>query len=537
LTVFDIKNDSALYSVRALGWFDYLGGGQTAPVQWFGKIPSWSLLSFHDCPPLVFAIQKIFFILFGDNIFAARLPFALAGVLSVAVIYYAVRYFKGQRTALWSALIFCVSSYAAWASRSGYLEGIEILFISLSLLFFIKYLVQNKINDLYWWSFIAGLAFMSKYTSAFLLPVGFLFLIIFEYGDFKNIWKKILYPTLIFLGTISPILVYNILVFKYRGHFDASLSAMVGMHPQDYSIIAARVVNVSIFDNFKSLLECFYGSISAPIFIFFLIALVYLVIKAVVKRESKVELFILLNILAVSVMFCFGVPATRQVSIFMPLISIVLAIFIEDSNTFLIKNKRFILSKLFLLVIILILFLEFLYCLNTNILIKPIGNQVWFFSGQRLQSDGWNELDDYWRDNLLPVLPKKKKISNLEGMSLNSSDFFNKNVIFYDDSVNWFAYMWYIEKYPLYYRLPFLPVSVLFTEPNLIETLKSFGAKDFYYVSNYSPKVIDATVSKNIELMDAISQLNLQLEQMNIEPKEIISREGETAFKIYKLPY
>ena len=59
----DLLTDDALYSVRALGWFDYLGGGQTTPVQWFGYIPWWANLSFHDAPPTIFLIQKIFFVL------------------------------------------------------------------------------------------------------------------------------------------------------------------------------------------------------------------------------------------------------------------------------------------------------------------------------------------------------------------------------------------------------------------------------------------------------------------------------------------
>lgn len=537
LTAFDIKNDSALYSVRALGWFDYLGGGQTAPVQWFGNIPSWALLSFHDCPPLVFLIQKIFFTIFGDNTFAVRLPFALAGVVSVLVIYFAVKLFRSGNAALWAAGIFSLSSYAVWSSRAGYLEGIEVLFIVLSLFFFLKYLQNKGEKDLYWWAGMAGLAFMSKYTSVFLLPVGLAILVISEWKTIKKQWQKIAYPFLIFLAVISPVVVYNALVLKYRGHFDASLSAMVGMHPQDFSIIANRTINISLFENFSSLVSCFYENASIFLAVSLLISLIYLIIKAVRKNSSKAELFILLNILTVGGMFCFGVTDAWQVSIFMPLLSIILAIFIVDIDVYLIGGRRLFLNKLFLLIIVLILLLEFLYCLNTNILIKPIGNKTWFFADQRLQSDGWNELEIYWRNNLLPSLTDKKKIKSIDDMSLNSGDFVNKNVIFYDDNVNWFAYMWYIEKYHLYYRFPFLPISTLLANPKLLETLKSFGARDFYYVSNRSSRVIDATVSRNTELMEAIGRLNSQLEQAGLGFEEITSREGEIAFRIYKLPY
>src|SRR5436305_1401110 len=61
VATFDIIHDDALYSFRSLGWFDFIGGGQTTPVNWFTNIPNWSHLSFHDGPPLVFWIKHLFF--------------------------------------------------------------------------------------------------------------------------------------------------------------------------------------------------------------------------------------------------------------------------------------------------------------------------------------------------------------------------------------------------------------------------------------------------------------------------------------------
>jgi 4-amino-4-deoxy-L-arabinose transferase-like glycosyltransferase len=85
---FDISGDNSLNSFRALGWVDFIQGeGQTGPMQWFGKTPAWAKWSFQDAPPLVFAIQHVSFSLFGDSTFAARLPFVIAGVLTVLVIF------------------------------------------------------------------------------------------------------------------------------------------------------------------------------------------------------------------------------------------------------------------------------------------------------------------------------------------------------------------------------------------------------------------------------------------------------------------
>ena len=537
LTVSDIKNDSALYSVRALGWFDYLGGGQTAPIQWFKTIPGWANLSFHDCPPLVFFIQKLFFLIFGDNTFAVRLPFALAGVITVLIIYYAVKCFRPGRVALWSAGLLSISSYAVWASRAGYLEGVEVLFITLSLWFFIRYLTEGKDKNLYWWALAVGLAFMSKYTSVFLLPVGLICLVAFEYKTLKAQWKKIVYSLLIFLGTISPVVIYNILVLKYRGHLDASLSAMVGLHPQDFSVIASRAVNANIVDNFFALAGCFFNSTSIVLIVACLLALVYLVFKIIRRRAVRAEIFIFINILAAWLMFCFGVPAIRQVSIMVPFFLIILAIALGDLGDYL-KDKKFkVLNYILLILLTVVMAAELFYSLNTNLLDNPLGQEPWLRSSQRLESDGWNELEDYWRANLLPSLPQKKKIKRLEDMSLSGTDFSGKNVVFYDDNVNWFAFMWYIEKYPLYYRFPFLPVSYLLSQPQALEQFKQLGAKDFYYVSTHSSRVTDPVTSNNQELMEAIKQFNLKLDEAQAGFSEIKNHGGEETFRVYKLPY
>ncbi|MFA6227909.1 MAG: glycosyltransferase family 39 protein [Patescibacteria group bacterium] len=536
ISTFDVMVDHALYSVRALGWFDYLGGGQTAPVQWFGTIPAWALLSFHDCPPLVFFIQKIFFSILGDNTFASRLPHALAGILSVLLVYLSVKKIKSVQAALWSAVVMAVSSYAVWASYAGYLEGVEVLFIVLSLYFFICYLADGKNKNLYWWAAAAGLAFLSKYTSVFLLPVGLLCLLGLNYRALKNSWQKIFYSLLIFLGVISPVIFYNIMVFKYRGHFDASLSAMVGMHPQDYSAIAVRVVNANIIGNFSNLINCFPLGSSWPLVAIFILALTYLLFKTIRGRSGKAEIFILANVLAAGLMFCFGEPAYRQVSIFIPFLVIVAAILFADLSVYL-SGKKYHLGGVFKLLALAVLVAEFGYCVNTNILLKSWGSAPWFSSSQRLASNGWNELEIYWRDNLLPPVMDRQKIRRLEEMPLSSRDFSGKNVIFYDDNVNWFSSMWYIEKYPLYYRVPLLPLSYLLNQPQALEQFRSFGAKDFYYVSIVNPQATDPVVSKNESLMKAIEQLNAKLVEDKIGFVEIKNAEGEAAFRIYKLNY
>ena len=67
LTRPDMMSDDAHYSFRSIFYLDFLASQkQTTPLQWFGEILSWSKLSFHDAPPMIFFIQHAFFEIFGD---------------------------------------------------------------------------------------------------------------------------------------------------------------------------------------------------------------------------------------------------------------------------------------------------------------------------------------------------------------------------------------------------------------------------------------------------------------------------------------
>src|SRR3989344_2226941 len=99
----EIFHDEGLYAFRSIGYFDYIQNDtQTTPVQWLavrtsaelsrtpspnGSLPFWTSLSFHDHPPLFFLVQNIFFRIFGDSLFAARLPSVLAGLGSIYLVY------------------------------------------------------------------------------------------------------------------------------------------------------------------------------------------------------------------------------------------------------------------------------------------------------------------------------------------------------------------------------------------------------------------------------------------------------------------
>src|SRR3989344_7716658 len=85
----DTLSDEVLYSVRAIGMLDFdEAAEQTTPLEWFDPyIPSWTKFSFHDHPPLVFAVQHVFMRVLGETTFAFRLPSAFLGIAAVYLLY------------------------------------------------------------------------------------------------------------------------------------------------------------------------------------------------------------------------------------------------------------------------------------------------------------------------------------------------------------------------------------------------------------------------------------------------------------------
>src|SRR3989338_2012408 len=135
-----VLGDEPLYSVRSIGWLDTLGSDlQTTPLQWFETPPWWTALSFHDHPPLTFAINHIFFKLFDDTLFVSRLPSALFGVLNVLLIYLvAKKIFYKETFALLASAFFAANDFAIFFARTAMMESTTMFFILLAFFLFLK---------------------------------------------------------------------------------------------------------------------------------------------------------------------------------------------------------------------------------------------------------------------------------------------------------------------------------------------------------------------------------------------------------------
>ena len=269
----DIFGDEAADAFRSIGYIDYLGTNfQTQPIDWYktGPLPWWTKLSFHDFPPMAMIVQNIFFRIFGDSLSVARLPAVVLGVISVFLFYLIIkRLFSSESLALFSGFLFAISGAMVWIFRTSLLEPILLFFLILNIYSFLlflensaqggsasggkKYLVLSQSNG--WWFFGATLGFvaLTKYTGIFIIPVYFIYLIfldircpkIEQYSGhrmssiLKN-WRLYAAPGLALL-LFTPVIIYNIFLYKTTGHFDLQIAYLLGQNTPEWIGLVGKI--------------------------------------------------------------------------------------------------------------------------------------------------------------------------------------------------------------------------------------------------------------------------------------------------------
>ena len=132
-----------------------------------------------DKPPLGFWIQAASAKVFGFQGWSIILPQALAGVLSVALVYHLVRRAMGPAAGLIAALTLAVTPISVAISRHNNLEGLLVLVILLATWAFVLAAETGRLRWLILGAFLIGLGFNIKMLEAFLVvPACFLLYLI-----------------------------------------------------------------------------------------------------------------------------------------------------------------------------------------------------------------------------------------------------------------------------------------------------------------------------------------------------------------------
>src|SRR3989338_8259444 len=227
----DVADDEALMAYRSVGWLDTWFGSLKSPVDFFQSEQWWQKFSFHDHPPLLFFVEHQFFQIFGPTVMALRLPFAIAGVVAVWLIYLVGNELFGRRAGLLAAAALAVTNYAVWLSRVGFQEGLLIMWMLATLWFFLRSLDDPRYLVAVGGG--VGLSLLTKYSAVVLLPVILGGYFLFRPKILRTRWAAM--GLAITMFCLTPVIVYNVMLLKTRGHFDATLWAMLGQRHADFA--------------------------------------------------------------------------------------------------------------------------------------------------------------------------------------------------------------------------------------------------------------------------------------------------------------
>ena len=144
-----------------------------------------------DKPPLGFWVQCLSAYFLGVTGFALALPNAIAGVLSIFVVYKLIRRPFGPWAGLAAALVLAVMPVAISTERNNTIDGLLVFVLLMAAWAFLQSVYTGKLRWLFLGAFIVGLGFNIKMLQAILpLPA---FYALYFFGSKAKWWKKILH--------------------------------------------------------------------------------------------------------------------------------------------------------------------------------------------------------------------------------------------------------------------------------------------------------------------------------------------------------
>ena len=536
----DVITDEVLIAFRSIGYIDFFSSPyQTTPWEWFSTLPWWLKLSFHDHPPLIFLIQHWFFQLLGQNIIALRLPFALAGIFSVFLLYLIGKNLFNHRVGLLAGLFLAVSSYHVWISRTGLQESIVILLILLTFYFFLKSLKDNS----HWqWGIALGLALLSKYTAIVLAPIILVYLLIFNRQVFKDkkLWLALILAILIF----SPVLVYNFNLYQARGHFDLQFSYLLGQKVSEWDYLPGKIQAGSFSERLKNLVPALYQGMLWLMFVLGVMSLalaIYRIFREVprpdnyrdsehfyffIEKNRSVFLLILAIFFHLLLFLAIG-PSKRFVVMVVPFIILLVAWFID-------RQKKLIKYP----VVIAVVVLEIFFSANTFLPYYSWGKENLTYSYLKIESYnyGYNQLNNYLVQLLRDKSPavtfttryqfleeiKKKALVKAEQQGRAEKAI----LLVYDSDMYDLATFWLFHRLMVYQGWPVVTADTYLGQGE--DFWRSQGITDFYFFKILDGKMLLQPAGERTAQAQALSD-----QLLGLEPEIIKRPDGREVFAAY----
>ncbi|TSC96395.1 MAG: hypothetical protein Athens101426_400 [Parcubacteria group bacterium Athens1014_26] len=523
----DTVNDEVFMSFRGLGMMDFDEAQmQTTPLEWYEpNIPFWTRFSFHDHPPLVFLTESISMKIFGENNFAFRLPSALLGIASVYLIYLIGTYIFSGNIGLLAAAILGITLNNVYISRVGMQESYVIFFILLACYLFLK--AFDKEKYFIWAGVAAGLGFLAKYNTFILIPIFATYLLLFKrsYIFNKKLWLGIFLSLVIF----SPVIIYNIGLYRASGHFDFQFSYIFGQHPEVWQATPGKDIG-TIADrvrNFAPRLVATNSWIFLSLFALAVISFIYSLFKNF-KKVLKEHGFLIISIFYLVILLLFIGPSYRFLTMLTPFAALAVAVFLVNFyNKFLAANKKNIACGF----VAVFFAFEIFYSVNNQIVYYPVGPTPWFSSKVRYENYNWgyNELGDFLNKELEGKMPaltfdmQYKFLNDLRDKVLAEDTVKGLELypalIIYDGNFDLAAKLWILDRLQIYHGWPVISKATYFDylNKNGFDFYDRSGFQYHYFI--LQTNIVPDEAARSLMRGNAIS---------------IYNKRGEEVFKVYE---
>ncbi|VVB75964.1 Dolichyl-phosphate-mannose-protein mannosyltransferase [Candidatus Tiddalikarchaeum anstoanum] len=220
--------------------------------------------------------------------FAARLPSALAGIISGVVIYFLVKNMYGKKAGLISFALFSFNPLIIDYSRVALLEIFQILYTVLALLFFYLWLEKKKLQDLVISSVFLGLIAAAKLNGLVLIP---LFAAFSTIAGIKMLKKELSFDVVVILKNILIIAGVSALTLGIIFGFDFSVPYKVYQY---YNLAGGAGIHFVLF-------ELLYDSLffNNPLLWILVASSLYMIYKEIknIKLNDAFSVFLLVLLL------------------------------------------------------------------------------------------------------------------------------------------------------------------------------------------------------------------------------------------------
>lgn len=519
----DFLGDNSHYTLRSVGYVDHMfSDKQTTPLNWYDKFPWWANLSFHDHPFLLFFVQHLFLGV-HESIFFAKLPYILFSLGAIILIYQWAKENYNEDIAFWSAVFLSLNSIFLYTVRTGFMEAGVIFFIALAILFFYRFLKNQK-----YWPYLGtavGLCFLAKYNTFFIIPSFLAYVSIKHRHLFKK--KELYYSILTAFLVSSPIIIYNLMLYKTVGHFDYQFSRL--FHVENPWVASNVQGIITMPQNIAILLG---KGVLFPYLFLSIAGLGW----ALYRRRM---LFVFINLVFLTLFFMLTGGGTHYFNIYNIFLVPPLAYLIVEFRK---KIKNNLHKNIYKVLIFGFCGYLFVVAFNSHILVRPFAEKSagWLISAAQSKNYGIYQLDKYLselieKNNILDIRDgyrdmKRKKASLIKkygssSRSLQKSATNYEHMIVYDTNLNWFAELWPFQRRRFYHNIPILDTDELIRFANDITIEKTYFIK--------------ATENTILEGRDKWSDLPIQwsasLDNEEVEYDSIYRSDGKEVFKVYKL--